>query len=99
MTVLVDSMRFSRSSDLLWRDTGRHVLVLPPDVDGQVLVLGGGGAAVWRLLEEPRTLQELTEHFTNASKSGQPVPDLAAVATCVDELAACGVLHVAGSRT
>lgn len=98
MTVLVDSVRFGRSSRLLWRDTGRHVLVLTPEVDGQVFVLGGGGAAVWRLLERPRTLQELTDHFASASDSAQPAPDLAAVAGCVDELAACGVLQVAEAR-
>ncbi len=95
MTVLVDTVRYARAGHLLWRDTGRHVLVLVPNAVGEVLSVGGGGAAVWRLLDHPRNLKELRDSFVGVSDT---VPDVDSLADCLEQLAEHGVVQIAGER-
>lgn len=95
MTVVVDSLRYERTARLLWRDTGQHVLVLPPDATSQVLVLGGGGAAVWRLLDRTRSLRELIDHFDQHGGSG---PDLTTLLDCLSELVDHRLLRAVGEH-
>lgn len=95
MTVLVDARRYERVAGLLSRDTGRHVLVLPADATSQVLVLGGGGAVVWRLLEHTRSLRELIDHFDQQGDTG---PDLATLLECIDQLVSWCVLRAVGEH-
>ncbi len=93
MTVIVEELRYARVSRLLWRDTGRHVLVLMPRAGGQVLSIGGGGAAVWRLLDRPRNLRELHQSFVDAADTP---PDLSSLATCLDQLSEHGIVRLDG---
>lgn len=89
MTLVVETLRYGRADELLWHDTGRHVLVLPTGTEGQVSVLGGGSAALWRLLERPRSVRELMAHFT---VDGAEPLDMAELVDCLYHLAARGVL-------
>lgn len=72
------TLRYGRPAASLWRDTGAHVVVLPVGEETEVKVLGGGGALVWRLLEQPQTVEELFRSFAAA---GVPAPH--------DEVRAC----------
>lgn len=48
-----------RRLQVVWRDLGDEVLVLPPAPATRVLVLGGGSAVVWRHLESGGRADEL----------------------------------------
>ena len=90
MTTLMTRSRFRRRNYVLWRDTGVHVLVLAPGGRGRVVVLGGGGAAVWRLLDEPHDLAEL-DAMLAASAEGAPERDM--LEDCIAEMLGQGVLR------
>jgi hypothetical protein len=51
--------RYVRDPHVLWRPTLDAVLVLPPNADTAELVTAPG-PALWSLLLEPRTVDELT---------------------------------------
>ena len=85
MSTLATERLFVRAPGSLWRDTGMHVLVIPPGAGSEVTVLGGGGAAVWRLLAEPVGLRELRERLLDTLDEG---PEPGTVAACVDALVA-----------
>lgn len=54
------SPTFARSERPLWRRVGDHILIA--DVDGaEVERLSVAASVAWRLLEEPRSLGELTQ--------------------------------------
>ena len=80
--------QFERVGGALWRDTGVHVVVLPPESGAQVLVLGGGGAAFWRVLDRPRTLREVQERLALDAVEAPQDRDLLACATQLDGLGA-----------
>ncbi len=90
MTTSVDTTWFVRTAGLLWRDTGRHVLVLGHDEARDVTVLGGGGATLWRLLDRPRSLDELEQRLAGAPGQPHLRTDLAA---CLEDLAERGLLQ------
>jgi hypothetical protein len=52
-------VRYARAASALWRDAGDCVLTLLPEPQSAVVQLAGGSAALWRLLDRPRTLDEL----------------------------------------
>lgn len=83
--------RYGRASSALWRDTGRHVVAHGGLPGGRVHVLGGGGALLWRMLEQSATLAEILDALTAA---GGSVPPNDEVAGCLDALVACGLLLV-----
>ena len=83
MSAVVTLTEFRRAPGTLWRDTGLHVLVLSPLGKTDVVVLGGGGATVWRLLEQPRDLEGLSSCI--AELDGE-APEGADLRTCLDEL-------------
>lgn len=93
MTVTVGTQTVTRADGMLWRDTGRHVVTMLPHSEGQVRVLGGGSAAVWRLLEEPLTVGEIVDRLAEAG----PPPALEVVAEHVQQLCHDGILSP-GSR-
>jgi hypothetical protein len=90
VNTLMTRSRFRRRSCLLWRDTGVHVLVLPPRCRGQVVVLGGGSAAVWRLLDNPHDVAELS---TMLAGSSEEALERAALEDCIAELLGQSILR------
>lgn len=89
MTALATRCQFVRAPGSLWRDTGLHVLVLPGKAAAEVVVLGGGGAVLWRVLGEPLTLDGIIAELGDAAASP---PDSSAVAACLEDLVARGVV-------
>jgi hypothetical protein len=65
-------------------------VVLPRGEDTEVKVLGGGGALLWRVLEEPRSVTEVLGAFDAA---GMPAPPVEEVAACIEDLLAQAVLE------
>jgi hypothetical protein len=87
----VTELRYQRDAGALWRDAGEHVVALP-SVGGQdVFVLGGGGAIVWRLLEQPRTLEEMLADLRLEAPSDVVPRDDVQVA--LDELVRLGLVR------
>jgi hypothetical protein len=86
VTGAVAGARYVRSDRVAWRDTGVHVLALPTRSGPRtVLQLSGLGAEIWRLLDRPRTLEELREHL--------PEPDATpSMDAAVADLVAAGLL-------
>lgn len=89
MSVVGTRCLFVRAPGVLWRDTGLHVLVMPRHQVGDVVVLGGGNAVLWRLLAEPLDLAGVTEHLAAISAH---TPDHDTVESCVEDLLGRGVL-------
>ena len=94
MSLATAEGQFTRQSGALWRDTGRHVLALPSAERAVVVVLGGGGAVLWRLLEEPL---RLTEVMSRLQTSEGAAPAEAEVLACLDDLVQRGLVEVSGS--
>lgn len=74
---------FTRRTGTLWRDTGRHVLALPESDGADVVVLGGGSAVLWRLLERPQSLPGILRRLAEA---GGDAPTEDDVRACLDDL-------------
>jgi Coenzyme PQQ synthesis protein D (PqqD) len=79
-----------RNPAVLWRSTSRGPVVLAPD-DETAETLGGLGALVWELLDEPTDLDSLRDAVT--ALGPDPVPD--DIAAAVAELRAVGLLEPA----
>lgn len=69
MTTQVSTWSYLRSASVTWRDTGTHVLVLPPD-SATVLQLSGLGAHVWRVLDQPRSTGDLRARLATCGEAG-----------------------------
>ena len=82
------STTYRRNRTLSWRDTGRHVLVAPTDRLAGVLVLEGGSALLWRLLESPDCADGLARRLAGV----EGAPDAPELAQCLGDLAVQGVL-------
>jgi hypothetical protein len=54
--------RYTRASDVLWRNVGSEALLARPDAES-IEALSATAAAVWRLLESPATEAELSEEL------------------------------------
>lgn len=90
MTALSSEIRYSRAHALMWRDTGVHVLVLPRTVrNGEVKVLGGGAALVWRLLDRSLDLAEVVATCGSVLEHAPSVDDISA---CLADLVSQGLL-------
>jgi hypothetical protein len=83
---LLKECRYARAHETLWRDTGLHVVALGPHDDGEVTVLGGGSALLWRLLDEPLGLDEISQRL----RSTGAAPD--EVEACLDDLLERGLV-------
>ncbi|HET7325921.1 MAG TPA: PqqD family protein [Nocardioidaceae bacterium] len=81
---------FARAAGVLWRDTGAHVVALPTAGSGDVIVLGGGSAQIWRLLRRPRSLAQLVDAFVDEAGAPPPQQHIAAAAA---DLVARGVVR------
>lgn len=55
--------RYRRGRGVLSRDSDLHVVLLPTMPQRDFVLLGGGGAAIWRLLDTPLTADEIAECF------------------------------------
>jgi hypothetical protein len=80
-----------RASRALWRRAGTEVLATLPD-EAEVKRLGGSAAAVWVLLDEPRSVADLVRELGDAYDV-RPEEILEPVAGCVDELVAVGLVE------
>lgn len=73
---------FIRSRSVTWRDTGVHVLALPTAASpATVMQLSGLGAAIWRVLDGPHSLDEIRDRIAipgNATAVRRIVADLVA---------------------
>lgn len=83
------AVRYGRDPAMTWRDTGRHVLVAPVDRLVEVMVLEGGGAVIWRLLDEPDTATGIAGRLAEL----EGAPDVAEVEACLALLTTQGVLR------
>jgi hypothetical protein len=92
----VSSERVARHPHVLWRRSLDAVLVLPLAGDEPV-VLTGSDVALWQLLLEPRTIEELCDLLDDAN--GDVAPDVGDVRDVVDRLLACGALLTDGSAS
>lgn len=73
---------FSRAEGVLWRDAGSHIVALP-GTGGDVVVVGGSGAQLWRLLQRPQSLDDLVNAFVDESGAPPPTADVAAAAAAL----------------
>lgn len=89
MSVTTTDHLFARRVGTLWRDTGMHVLVLADDDGAEVVVLGGGGAVLWRLLEQPLDLPTVMTRLRTAAGAA---PDQEEVQECLRDLVARGLV-------
>ncbi len=89
MNRLLRECRYARAHEALWRDTGLHVVALGPHDDGEVTVLGGGSALLWRVLDEPLGLDEISQRLQS---TGAAPDDLDEVAECLDDLVERGLV-------
>jgi hypothetical protein len=92
VTTTATTRRFRRVDTILWRDTGRQVLALPPGTT-DVMVLTGGAALLWRLLDSELELAEIVAAISEGAEA--PDPDL--IAACLDDLARSGLVVVEGA--
>ena len=90
MTALLQSVSFRREATALWRDTGVHVVVLPEHAT-EVKVLGGGGAWLWRMLDEPASMLDLLGVLTDEAG---PTPDAGELEACLLDLVEQGLLRL-----
>ena len=72
--------RWARHPLALWRRSGDRIVVLCPDQD-EPLLLTGTGQALWEVLEEPTTTEELVTIMAAVTASSRdgiagPVHDL-----------------------
>ncbi len=89
MTALhTQTQAYQRAPQLLWRDTGSMVLVLPAHGHGDVMVLGGGSAVLWRMLATRRSLDDLMDAFADTPEP----PTADQLVGALGELLALGVL-------
>jgi hypothetical protein len=86
----VNTERFLRSPAVPHRIVGTDVIVAPPD-EPDVLLLSGTGSAVWLLLEEPRTVDELVGELAEQF-AASPSEIRQAVAGFVEQLSSRGVV-------
>ena len=89
MSAVVAGTSYRRAPGTLWRDTGVHVLALPPGGEHDVVVLGGGGALLWRLLDRPLDVPGLRDSLVELGESS---PEVAEIVACLDELLLRGLL-------
>lgn len=89
MSEVVAECRYARAHAALWRDTGMHVVALPPREGAEVAVLGGGSALLWRLLDEPLALDEIERRL---EALGAAPDDADEVARCLDDLVERGLV-------
>lgn len=84
-------VRYRRSPDVLWRSTPRGLWLRP--LGGETLTVAAPGDAVWVLLDEATTLEELvgalTDHFGESAARIR-----GDVETLLADLVARGVLQV-----
>lgn len=89
MTVVDTALRsYQRTDDTLSRDIGLHVLLLAATGPGQVHVLSGGSATLWRLLEQRRSISDLRVAFDDSEGR----PSSTQLREALDELVALGVV-------
>ena len=93
MSLTTTDQFFARRAGTLWRDTGMHVLALPEDDGAEVVVLGGGSAVLWRLLEEPLDLPTVMSRLHTPLGAD---PEVAEVGACLHDLVARGLIHTQG---
>lgn len=82
-------MRYRRASNALWRDTGRRVVVLPSRPSGDVQLLEGGHALVWRALDTPGSALELRDRLAGIDGGAPPSGE---VSRCLSILTDRGIV-------
>jgi hypothetical protein len=87
------AVRIRRRPDVLWRRSLDSVVVLPAGAD-EVITLAGTGPAVWELLAEWRTRDDIVEALARAYGSTVAVVS-ADLEPLLAELEARGALQVA----
>ncbi len=84
-------MRFVRSSAVVWRATD-HVLVAASIATGESWQIDGSAALVWRALDRPRSLEDITRHVS--SDLIDPDPAIAQdIERLIGELVATGLVE------
>jgi hypothetical protein len=89
----VEVQRYLRTESALWRDTGRHVLVLNAAQEGGLIVLAGQEAALWRLLAQRLSTPEILSSLVEGEETELDEGD---VLDAVETLVESGLVHVEG---
>jgi len=87
------TLRLQREPAAVWRWVGPAVVVSVRD-DQAPQLIGGLGAVVWSLLEQPRTTEELLESM-RPPVADAPRPNPSSARLAMDQLMTAGVLSVA----
>ena len=74
---------YRRSPDVLWRNVGPEVLLTRPKTEA-IAELSESGAEIWRLLEEPSTVQGVAARLGRTSLGAGEME--AGVKTLLDDL-------------
>lgn len=85
--------RIRRRPDVLWRRSLDAVVLLPAG-DGDVLTLPGTGPAVWELLAEWRSFEDLVEILAGAFEADRDLVS-ADLSSLIDDLRERGVIQTA----
>lgn len=86
------TVAYTRREPVVWRDTGVHVVAKSVGGSGIVVVIGGGAAHLWRLLQRPRTVDEIVTELHTAGQA----PDHDEVHSILGILEAHGLVDRAG---
>jgi hypothetical protein len=89
VSVLVTTTRYRRARGVLARDTELHVVLLPTAQRRDFVLLGGGAAAIWRLLDAPLTADQIAQRFDRSSS-----PEDTELVGYLHDLLARGVLDL-----
>lgn len=85
------TVRWSRHPAALWRRSAGRVVLLPPG-DDEPVVLSATGAAIWEVLDRPRTTEQLTTDLAEVFQA-DPARIRADVEPFLDELHARGAIR------
>jgi hypothetical protein len=89
VSLTTTATRYRRARGVLTRDTDLHVVVLPTAPRADFVLLGGGAAAIWRILETPLTADQIAERFDRTSS-----PEEAELISYLHDLVTRGVLDL-----
>lgn len=74
MSIVGSGGRYVRATEVVWRDTGDHVVAKRLGAGTTCVLIGGSAAQVWRLLERPSDAREILDEVVG--REAQPVAEV-----------------------
>ena len=92
MSAVRSGERYVRATEVVWRDTGEHVVAKRLGAGASCVLIGGSAARVWRLLDRPSDAREILDEVVD--RDAQPVPEVdeSAVQQVLSDLAQHGLV-------